>query len=70
MVEYKIFERKRKIKQFVMAIIFLIILIGGWRYSLLGYFIPLCMLLGMGIGLFKGRKWCDWFCPRGSFLMS
>ena len=51
-----------------MAIIFLIILIGGWKYSLLGYFIPLCMLLGISIGLFKGRKWCDWFCPRGSFF--
>lgn len=68
MNEYKVLEKKRKIKQFVMAGIFLIILIGGWRYSLLGYFIPLCMLLGMGIGLVKGRKWCDWFCPRGSFF--
>jgi polyferredoxin len=26
------------------------------------------MLLGIGIGVFKGRKWCDWFCPRGSFF--
>ncbi len=70
MTEYKIFEKKRKIKQFLIAIIFLIILIGGWRYPLLGYFIPLCMLLGMGIGFFRGRKWCDWFCPRGSFFDS
>ena len=68
MAEYKIFEKKRKIKQFLMAIIFLIILIGGWQYPLLGYFIPLCMLLGISIGFLKGRKWCDWFCPRGSFF--
>jgi len=68
MAEYKIFQKQRKIRQFIMGIFFLIILIGGWRYSLLGYFIPLCMLLGIGIGLSKGRKWCDWFCPRGSFF--
>jgi polyferredoxin len=68
MTEYKIFEKKRKIRQSVMGIVFLIVLIGGWKYPLLGYFIPLCMLLGMGIGFFRGRKWCDWFCPRGSFF--
>lgn len=67
MTEYKILEKKRKIKQFIMAVIFIIILIGGWFYPLLGYFIPLCMALGIGIGILKGRKWCDWYCPRGSF---
>jgi len=64
---YETFVKKRRIRQFVMTIAFLIVLIGGWRYPLLGYFIPFCMLLGIGIGLVKGRKWCDWFCPRGSF---
>jgi len=68
MAEYKVFEKRRKMKQFFMGIIFLVILFGGWRYPLLGYFIPLCMLLGIGIGFFKGRKWCDWLCPRGSFF--
>jgi len=28
------------------------------------------MLLGLGISLFRGRKWCDWYCPRGSFFDS
>lgn len=50
-----------------MAGVFIVILILGWYYPLLGYFIPLCMLLGIGIGIFRGRKWCDWLCPRGSF---
>ena len=68
MTEYKIFEKKRKIRQSIMGIVFLVVLIGGWKYPLLGYFIPLCMFLGMGLGLFRGRKWCDWFCPRGSFF--
>ena len=70
MTEYKVLERKRKIKQFIMAGVFLIIIIGGWRYPILGYFIPLCMLLGVGIGIRYGRKWCDWYCPRGSFFDS
>ena len=70
MTEYKALEKKRMIKQFFMAIIFLVILIGGWHYPLLGYFIPLCMLLGIGLGLFRGRLWCDWLCPRGSFFDS
>lgn len=51
-----------------MSITFPIVLIGGWFYPFLGYFIPACMLLGIGIAIFKGRKWCDWFCPRGSFF--
>ena len=50
-----------------MSVLFIAIITMGWRYSLLGYFIPLCMVLGIGIGLARGRKWCDWFCPRGSF---
>jgi len=50
-----------------MSIGFILILILGWQYPLLGYFIPFCMLLGIVIGLGRGRKWCDWYCPRGSF---
>jgi len=68
MTEYKVFEKERKIKQFIMGIIFLVVIIGGWKYPLWGYFILLCMLLGIGISFFRGRKWCDWFCPRGSFF--
>ena len=68
MEEYKTLQKKRRIKQFVMASLFLVVIIGGWRYPLFGYFIPLCMLLGVGIGFLEGRKWCDWLCPRGSFF--
>lgn len=67
MGEYKTFKKQRKVKQFFMGIMFLFILIGGWFWPFLGYFIPLCMLLGIGVGLWRGRKWCDWYCPRGGF---
>jgi ferredoxin-type protein NapH len=62
-----IFQQKRRIKQFLVAPVFIAILILGWQYPLLGYFIPFCMLAGLFIGFWRGRKWCDWYCPRGSF---
>lgn len=67
MTEYGYFAKQRIVKQLLMAVVFVFILIGGWFYPLLGYFIPACMLLGVGIAISKGRKWCDWYCPRGSF---
>ena len=50
-----------------MGLVFIAILVLGWDFPLLGFFIPLCMLLGVAIGIGRGRKWCDWYCPRGSF---
>lgn len=70
MTEYKALEKARGLKQFFASIVFLAVLAAAWRYPLLGYFIPFCMLLGIGISLFNGRKWCDWLCPRGSFFDS
>ncbi len=46
---------------------FVILLVGGWLYYPLGYFLLACMAGAMGIGIIKGRYWCDWLCPRGSF---
>lgn len=60
-------NKSRKLKQYLMGALFLILLAFGWIYSLIGYFIPLCMLAGIGIASWKGRKWCNWMCPRGSF---
>jgi polyferredoxin len=45
-----------------------LVVIGGWIYPVLGFFLPFCMIAGMGIAIFKGRYWCDWLCPRGSSL--
>jgi polyferredoxin len=44
-----------------------IVLLGGWFYPPLGFFLLLCMAGAIGIALFNGRSWCDWMCPRGSF---
>jgi polyferredoxin len=53
--------------QIANGILFIALLIGGWFYYPLGYFLLFCMLMAMGIGFVKGRNWCDWMCPRGSF---
>jgi polyferredoxin len=70
MNKYDIFAAKRRAKQYLSGIIFLFLLIAGWFFPLLGYFIPLCMLVGLAMGSAQGRKWCDWLCPRGSFYDS
>lgn len=60
----------RKIKQLVLGIFFVLFLTLGWFYKPLGFFIVFCMFAGIGIAFFAGRKWCDWYCPRGSFFDS
>ena len=59
--------RARQAKQLAMGIVFLVLLAGGWFVPVVGYFIPLCMVAGVGIAVFRGRQWCNWYCPRGSF---
>jgi ferredoxin-type protein NapH len=59
--------RSRKGKQYAMGSLFILLLIGGWFCPLIGFFIPLCMVAGIGMASVKGRQWCNWYCPRGSF---
>ncbi len=67
MSRFKTFAAHRRAKQVIMTVLFFAVLLGGWFLPLLGYFIPACMVLGVGIAVRRGRKWCDWYCPRGSF---
>jgi polyferredoxin len=60
-------KRSRRWKQVLLGTLFVVLLVGGWFYSLIGYFIPLCMVAGVGLAAFRGRTWCNWMCPRGSF---
>lgn len=60
--------RNRRLKQVISGAAFLMFLAGGWFFPLIGYFIPVCMLMGLSIASFRGRSWCNWLCPRGSFL--
>lgn len=51
-----------------MAVVFIGIIIGGWFFPLIGLLVPVCMVSALLIGVRRGRKWCDWLCPRGSFF--
>jgi polyferredoxin len=63
-------KRSRRLRQVLFGSAFLVLLAAGWFYSLIGYFIPLCMVAGVGLAAVRGRKWCNWMCPRGSFADS
>lgn len=59
-------EKYRRLQPYIgISLVFLIAV--GWFYPPIGYFLLVCMVMGMGIGVAKGRNWCDWMCPRGSF---
>ena len=46
-----------------------LVAVAGWFYPLLGFLLIGCMLGALGIAVYgKGRMWCDWMCPRGSFF--
>jgi polyferredoxin len=55
-------------KQVAITVLFFFIIIAGWIYAPLGYIVPLCMVFGIGLGIAKGRIWCNYYCPRGSFF--
>jgi ferredoxin-type protein NapH len=59
--------KSRRTKQYFAGASFMLFLVGGWFYPLIGFFIPACMIAGVSLATRKGRKWCDWMCPRGSF---
>jgi ferredoxin-type protein NapH len=60
-------KKSRTVKQFLSGALFVVLLAAGWFLPVIGYFIPLCMVAGVGVAAVKGRKWCDWYCPRGAF---
>ncbi|MBP1750547.1 MAG: hypothetical protein H6Q52_3086 [Deltaproteobacteria bacterium] len=65
--EFENARRSRFVKQAVSGTVFIGLVSAGWFYSLIGYFIPLCMVAGVGLASVRGRKWCNWMCPRGAF---
>ena len=60
-------KKIRAIKQYILGTVFIVLLVAGWYLPVIGYFIPLCMVAGVGMATVRGRQWCNWYCPRGSF---
>ncbi len=45
-----------------------VMIIGGLFFPLLGYLVSASMGALLTLSFFKGRFWCAFLCPRGSFL--
>lgn len=63
----KEFKKKRTRLQSYTWLGLPLVIIGGWFFPKLGFFLLSCMVGATAIALYKGRAWCDWMCPRGSF---
>ena len=59
---------KRKNVQMVMWWLLPIIIFVGIWWHYIGYIVLAMMIVFLTLSIFKGRYWCGWFCPRGSFL--
>jgi ferredoxin-type protein NapH len=61
-------QKSKYTLRWVMSGVFVALVVAGWFVPWFGYFIPVCMIGGLSVAFFAGRKWCDWWCGRGSFL--
>jgi len=62
-------SKLRKKMQLVLWLIVPITILGGLKYPLLGFIVPVVMLTGIiGAIIKKSRYVCGWLCPRGSFF--
>jgi len=61
-------KRPNDRKQKIIGAFFLPIVILGFYFPWIGLSIFACMVIGMWSSVKYGRKWCDYMCPRGSFL--
>jgi len=60
-------SHRRRIVQWTLAPITLIVIALGWKYPLLGFAVPLVMIVGIVGGVINGRYVCGHLCPRGGF---
>ena len=60
--------KKRRLVQWILAPVVVIVISLGWKYPFLGFSVPLVMLTGMVLGFFRGRYTCGNLCPRGGFF--
>lgn len=58
----------RKVVQWSLWPIVVVVVALGWKYTWLGFSVPIVMTLGMIGGFLGGRYVCGNLCPRGSFF--
>lgn len=59
---------RRRIIQWCLLPIVLITIGLGWKFPLLGFSVPIVMVMGVIGGFIRGRYVCGTLCPRGSFF--
>jgi polyferredoxin len=57
----------RKSIQLLMIIFFPTVIVGGYFYPYLGFIVVTLICFFLALAPFKGRFFCGWFCPMGSF---
>jgi len=60
--------RKRRILQWALFPIMVITILFGYWFPILGFTVPIVMIIGIAGGFFNGRYVCGNLCPRGSFF--
>lgn len=60
--------KKRKLVQWLLSPLVLIVIIFGWKYPWLGFTVPIVMFIGLIGGVLRGRYVCGNVCPRGAFF--
>lgn len=61
-------NKKLTISRYAIGFLLPLILVLGFIYPLVGYFMFVCMFAAIAISFFNGRYWCYWACPRGIFF--
>ena len=59
---------RRRAIQWGLLPIALITIALGWKYPVLGFFVPLVMAAGVAVSFSNGRWVCGNICPRGAFF--
>ena len=59
--------RRRRAIQWSLLSIVVVTIALGWRFPWLGFSVPIVMITGVVIAVFRGRYVCGNLCPRGSF---
>lgn len=59
--------RRRKVQLSLWALVVVTIALG-WKYPLLGFSVPMVMLMGIVGAFLNGRYVCGHLCPRGAFF--
>lgn len=58
----------RRVIQWAIVPLVIVTLALGWRYPLLGFSVPIVMLMGIVGGILRGRYVCGILCPRGALF--